>query len=379
MTTSVQNRYGKWQLRVIHKLLPTPFFHTFDTEIEARDYGAQLHALLQSGVVPMELSEGQKRGSNPHLHKILSAYLDESNVAPTDRATVALLSKEVGDIRLQAVTTSWADAWVSRLKVECNLAPGTVRKRVESLARVIEWYKRKVGEDIANPLRIMPHGYALATQSEKSQIKKSGWEVRRDVQRDRRIDADEIARIRAALSGVVRDDRQRGMNVDPDFSLLFELVLATGMRLSEAFGIRTNQIDFARWVIKVEGSKGHRGAIKHRVVPLLQSLRIPLKEFCNGKTGLIFNFWDGTPADKSKASARLSQRFRTLFDYARVPDCTEHDLRHTATCSWFELRDVAGRWIFSEVEVCRLMGWSDTRMALRYASMRGEDLSSRLG
>ena len=35
-------------------------------------------------------------------------------------------------------------------------------------------------------------------------------------------------------------------------------------------------------------------------------------------------------------------------------------------------------WIFSETEICKIMGWKDTRMMLRYASLRGQDLSSRL-
>jgi integrase len=74
----------------------------------------------------------------------------------------------------------------------------------------------------------------------------------------------------------------------------------------------------------------------------------------------------------------LSQRFATLFDYAGVPDCTEHDLRHEATCRWVTLRDASGHWVFSETEVCKILGWSDTRMMLRYASLRGEDLSARL-
>jgi integrase len=93
----------------------------------------------------------------------------------------------------------------------------------------------------------------------------------------------------------------------------------------------------------------------------------------------MFAFWDGSPEDLRRCTMRLSKRFDTLFDYAGVPDCTEHDLRHCATCAWFELRDAAGRWVFSEIEICKILGWSDTKMAIRYASFRSEDLSARLG
>lgn len=37
-----------------------------------------------------------------------------------------------------------------------------------------------------------------------------------------------------------------------------------------------------------------------------------------------------------------------------------------------------GAWALSDVEVCRIMGWSDPRMLLRYASLRGEDLADRV-
>ena len=86
---------------------------------------------------------------------------------------------------------------------------------------------------------------------------------------------------------------------------------------------------------------------------------------------------DCTPEGRKRASAKLSIRFRVLFEYAGVQDVTEHDLRHEATCRWVELRN-RGHWVFSEIEVCRIMGWTDTRMMLRYASLRGEDLANRL-
>lgn len=376
---SIQPRAGRWQLRVRHKLLPTAFFHTFDTEAEARAYGEQLEALLARGIVPIELAEAEKRGSNPLLSKIITQYLAESNVAPSDRPTLDLISRAEGNTRLQAVTAAWVDLWVSRLKVGQNLKPGTIKKRVESLARALDWYWRRMGEAGVNPLRSMPRGYASPTAAESSALKTAGLEVRRDTQRNRRLDAAELARIRLALTGKKAPDKQRALAYDAEFELLFELILATGMRLSEAYGLRVDQIDFGRWVINVEGSKGHRGAVKPRMVPMVKPLRVPLQNWCRDRVGRVFSFWDGTTPDKVRCTMRLSARFVSLFGYAGVTDFTEHDLRHCATCDWVSMRDAAGRWVFSEVEVCKIMGWTDTRMMLRYASLRGEDLASRLG
>lgn len=376
---SIQQRGGRWQLRVVHKLLPKPYFDTFGDEAEARAYGAQLESLLDRGIVPFELLDGQKRTENPLLSKIITDYLAGSNVAPSDRPTLRQIAAVEGNTRLLSVNATWADLWVSRLKTDDHLAPGTIRKRVEALARVIDWYWRAKGEATPNPLRHMPRGYASPTKDEADTLARAGLSTRRDVQRDRVLDGEELVRIRDALAGKVRHDKQRPWGDDAGFALLFELILATGLRLSEAYRLRVDQIDLVRWVIRVEGSKGHRGAAKPRVVPIVPELRPVLADWCRDRVGLVFGFWDGSPADRPRCTMRLSARFGTLFAYAGVADMTEHDLRHCATCMWFGLRDVGGRWVFSEIEICRIMGWSDTRMALRYASLRGEDLAARLG
>ena len=135
---SIQPRGGKFQLRVVHKLLDKPFFDTFTTYDDAQAYGAQLEALLDRGIVPMELLATEKRGDNPFLSKLIDDYLASADVAPSDRATLALLSRTKGSARLLSVNAAWADLWVSSLKVDAKLAPGTIRKRVEALARVID-------------------------------------------------------------------------------------------------------------------------------------------------------------------------------------------------------------------------------------------------
>ena len=377
LMAAIQNRGGKWQLRVVHKLLPKPYFSTFPTREEAQDSGRQLEALLDRGTVPAEMAETEKRGDNPLLSKLITDYLAQANVAPSDRPVLALVGATEGNIRLQTVSAAWADLWVYRLKVEQNLAPSSIRKRVESLARVIDAYWRSKNKVSANPLRMMPRGYAAANERDAALIKAAGAQVKRDVSRDRRLSPSEYAACRAALAGQHRADRERPLPHDPAFALLFDLITHTGLRLSEAYRLRVDQVDVHRWVIHVEGSKGHRGLIKPRIVPLVPVLRPQLAAWCTDRVGLMFNFWNGSDEDKVRASSRLSGRFRTLFDYAGVAGCTEHDLRHHATCLWFEMRHLDGRWIFSEIEICKIMGWSDTRMALRYASMRAEDLASR--
>lgn len=379
MATNVQQRGSRSQLRVKHALLPKPFFFTFDTEPEARAYGEQLEALLSRGIVPAEmLAEPQKKADDPMLVRVIGEFERNAAPAPSDREVLTVLCGEVAGVRVSGVTFIWADEYVRRLKRERNLSPGTIRKRIGSLARVLDWHIRRTTppgqHPHANPLRLLPRGYSTYTDADTA----TGATAKRDVVRDRRLSPDEHARILAALAGHKRDDRERPYPHDPAFALLYDLIVATGMRLFECYRLRVASIDFAQGVINVEGSKGHRGAIKPRVVPMRPALREQLKTWCEGRVGLVFPFWKGDAADKDRASGRLTARFRTLFDYAGVPDFTEHDLRHHATCEWITLRAPGGGWVFSEIEVCRLMGWTDTRMMLRYASLRGSDLASRL-
>ena len=131
----------------------------------------------------------------------------------------------------------------------------------------------------------MPRGYASATADEVHAAKSAGRTVPRDTQRNRRLDDAELARIRAALAGTKAPGKQRALPSDAGFALLFELILGTGLRLSEAYSLRVDQVDLARWVLNVEGSKGHRGAARPRMVPLVRRLRVPLQAWCRDRVG----------------------------------------------------------------------------------------------
>ena len=133
------------------------------------------------------------------------------------------------------------------------------------------------------------------------------------------------------------------------------------------------------WAIR--GSKGHRGRERQRSMPIHPALAGELRAWCEGRdaTGLLFDYWRGDDAAAlRRACNAASGRFATLFAYAGAEGLREHDLRHEACCRWLAMRDARGAWLFSEVEVCRMFGWSDTRIMLRYASIRGSDLAARL-
>lgn len=364
-----------------HKLLPRPFFFTFDDRVVAESYRDQLMALLASGIVPEAMLAKPKSVDDPMLTVVIEDFQRGTSVTDSDNDLFKVLKPEMVGVRLSGVTFTWAENYVRGLKApKVHLAPGTIRKRIGALGRVLDWHIKRTTADgdtpRANPLRMLTRGYSVYSKADAE----DAGEARHDVSRDRRLSASESERVAQVLAGHKRPDRERAFITDPtdQLPMLYSLIADTGLRLFEAYRLRVEAIDFERHILNVDGSKGHRGKIKPRVVPLKKILREPLKALCAGRTtGLVFNFWDGTLEDKKRAQLRLTARFKTLFAYAEVAECTEHDLRHEAACRWFTLKTDRG-WVFSELEICKIMGWSDPRMALRYLSLRGEDLSARL-
>lgn len=364
MSVSVQKRGKRFQLRVKHRQLPRgQWFHPFDDEQRARDYGEQLHRLLDQGIVPAELLAKTDRQDDPLLVEVIRAYVKGCNaLTPSDDDLLGTMLEELVGVRLGDATYAWAERYVQGLKRDRNLAPGTIRKRVGALRRVVDWHLRTTEKAGANSFKLLPTGYSQYTDQDRAALK-LGQAVRVDERRDRRLHSGEEDKIRPFLGNL---------------ELLFGVIVDTGLRLREAYRLRVDQVDVAKGVLRVEGSKARRGVLKPRLVPLKPELRERLREHCTGRVGLLFPFWDGTPEDLDACTSRLSTAFSAAFKAAGCAGLTEHDLRHEATCRWFELRDQRGLWVFSDVEVCRIMGWADTKMAVRYASLRGEDLAARL-
>lgn len=370
---------GSWEVAIRHRLLPRPRYFTFDTEDQARDYGRQADELLGRGIVPTALREA-KPAHAELLKAVLRAWLATGRPAATDRPVLELLIEEQGAVRLADVTIAWAEGWVQDLKVKRNLAPGTIRKRVASLRRALDWHLRQhPALQWSNPLRLLERDFATYRPDDERLVLEAGGQVKRDEERERRFHPGEEARIMAALAGEKREDRERALVPDPAFRLLFLLILHTGLRLREAYTLRCDQIGLARRVISVRSSKQRHGRVKVRHVPIRPELHAELASWLQGRVGLVFPWWSGEARELEKVTRRLSARFASLFDYAGCTDMTEHDLRHEATCRWLEARDPAGGWLFRAEEIPRIMGWAPgSKMMDRYASFRAEDMADRL-
>ena len=389
------NKTGRFELTITNKLLPKGrAYFTFDTEAEARTYGDQAEKWLAAGLVPPDLAASARQDRAALLGPLIRTWASSGSPAASEQAELMRLYAELGAVPLASISYAWAEAWVTRMKLHNNLAPSTIRRRVQALARAIDAHLRRTPDAplAGNPLRMLPQGYSTYTPGDRAAVATAAAagadvQVRTDQVRDRRLAPGEEVAIRRALAGERRADRERALQPDPEFALLFELLLQLGLRLREAYRLRVDQVDLQARVVRPQASKLWHGRVAFRAVPLPPAALVALRQHLAtrgdvARPELVFpQLWDGDPSDAAlrRTTVRLTARFRTLFGYAGVAGLTEHDLRHEATCRWFEMRGPGGQWLFRAEEIVRIMGWTaGSRMVLRYASFRPEDLAGRM-
>lgn len=378
---------GKFELTIRNKLLPKPVYLTFDSEAEAKTYGEQCDSMLRAGVVPKGLVADEVKPAT-RLSIVLQAHLNSGDVAPSEEYLVTKLRDELGGLRITELTYTWAQGWVQGMKLgkTTNYTPGTIRKRIGALTRALDTYARNHPDlQLVNPLHLLPRGAATYNTREREAAEKLGLEAKVDLERDRRLKPGELERIIAALGGHKRPDRERALDLPhaDAVRMLFLMVLYTGTRLRETYTLGVDQVDMRGRVLRVKAGKQHYGRVAWREVPMRRELHaalthyLGLREYAPGAR--LFPWWDGQASTLDTITNRLSQQFGRLFAYAECPGLTEHDLRHEATCQWYELRDAAGGWMFREQEIHRIMGWKPgSKMPTRYASFRAESLAERL-
>lgn len=398
-------KQGTYELTLYHPFLPKGrAFRNFKTESEAAHYRARMIEILNTGRVPPELTrDGARRETAinpkprdirkaPHaksapsvptatIEFMLRQYLDSdtSKISKSDVPMVESLLKTL-DGTVAGITTLWVDSWVRHMKRDERLAPGTIRKKVASLARAWDWWMRRQhpnGTMPVNPLRTLPIGYSSYGPDDT----KPGEQAPQDVERNRRLHPGEYEKIESVLAGWQREDRERPWAVggDPDMLMLFRLIVHTGLRLREAYRLRWVDVSFDLRTIHVAKSKTGRS----RDVPMSRQLAGWMKvykEEHRQEEEIVFPYWWGTDDEDSlrTITRKLSARFKTLFEYAGIDDMVEHDLRHEATCRWMLLKAQDGHWMFRPEEVRKITGHKNEAMFMRYLSLRGSELADRL-
>lgn len=381
-----ETRSGKFELCLQHKLLPKRLFLTFDSYSEAEQYGIEANRLLDAGIVPVGLLNASKPepAADTRITVLIQQWRNSGQLSKTDDAILGWLVNDevIKSGSLSDMTYQWAEGWVSKLKRVQVLSPSSIRQRVQALSKVLDWYVRSnPATRSMNPLRLLPRGYSIYTDQDAKVLRAAGSDARRDVVRDRRLHPGEYELICSVLRGDKREGKQRPLALPdgPAMLVLFQTIVYTGCRLREAYMLRKENVNLLARMMRVQTTKQRNGHIAYRDVPIRPELYFILRNYISDGKGLLFPFWDGDEDTLTKTTGRLSQRFATVFEYAPCDSLCEHDLRHEATCQWFELRDDTGQWLFRPEEINKIMGWTPgSVMAQRYASFRAVSLAERL-
>lgn len=338
-----QRKNGTWEFRFTKKgVLPEPVYFTFDTEEEGDNYAARVEPILDKGVVPMEMQGGKITT----LGGLLEQWEVSCPLSQSDKDLLPTVYKAIGSVKIALLDYGWVERWVQQMQ-GAGLAPSTLKKRVGLLARCVDWSMRRgIMVLVSNPLRLLPKGYATSGSE-----RHKAWSG----ERDRRLEPAEEGAIRSVLT-------------DKNEALLFDMALETGMRLREMFSLKKDQVDLRKRTIFLDKTKNG----DKRQVPLSSTIHKLLEAHLMSLEGeLVFPFWDGEEA-LARATNRLSHLFSARFARAGCPDLRFHDLRHEATCRFYE------RTQLSDLEISKITGHKDMRMLQRYANLRGSDLAAKL-
>lgn len=358
---------GTFQLRVSSKLLDKPLYATFDTREQAKAYGTQLEGLLAQGIVPKSLLERTKAGQEIWtVSRCISEYLRENSVPVSDIKLLHTIRPLVATASTGHLNYDWAEGWVRGMKRIHNLSPSTIRHRHGALARCFDWMLRKhPGVMAQNPLRLLKRGFATYTDEDKKLLQAAGKSPKIDIERDRRLYAEEEKLILLALDNL------------PDQKTLFVLALESAMRMRECYTLYIQQISLNKKTIHLDRTKNGDS----RQVPLTSTALALLSDYIKNQAqqitereGRLFPFWNGDLGENvlDTTTSEVSRIFRKVFAEAEIVDLHFHDLRHEATCRLYE------RTTLSDVLIAKITGHRNLRMLLRYASLRGSDLAARL-
>lgn len=286
-----------------------------------------------------------KKEVNFRMSALIDRYWKQhaSNKKSQDREKSVLegIRDQMGGLFVREVDGAAVDRWYQSLTAAKGLAPGTAVRHFNVMHHMMEraatiWSK-ETGID-RNPA--------------------DGVEVKRpDDQRERYLDAGEIARLKTTLDEKMY--RKAGKGINQTFFRLRLIVLTaltTGMRIAEIFSLKWSDLLYREGLIAVRAKlKGG----KVRYVPMPPELAA---EF--GKYPAVLGEERIFPPEPGarRERQRVDKSFKTILELAGIEGFRFHDLRHTFA-SWYMMN---GGDLY---ELAKILGHSNIKMTERYAKL----------
>lgn len=244
------------------------------------------------------------------------------------------------------------DAYLAYLKDVRGLSAHTVRAYATDLNSFLLWCEREGVAPLASSRRTMRAylSYLVASDYAERSVNRRisalrsffGW-----IERSGEGSAQAVATLKSRkrskeLPKTMTDDEMQRLIESCDASTpegmrdrtLFELLYASGARISEAAGLKPSSIDFEQGQVRLFGKRS-----KERIVPLYDQALLSLAQYLReARPQLVAMRKAGAPADGLFVSSRgnnmsadaLRRRFSEQKKVAGIKgDLTPHSVRHT--------------------------------------------------
>lgn len=329
---------------------------TFESREDAEKFAHALETRLRKDLAKQLKADEKSRAKEPTLFdyrnktikQTLTMYRDSEEATKKHRWNLPALLKHADDTKLGDINPRWVKAYIARLsktKVpgkQTNYAYNTIAKHLATMSIACQW----LAEQFELP-------------SQPSFFSTKYFPTNWDNCRTRRLSDEEQQKLEQQLESIESESGAQ-------WTSLLHLALETGARLQELVGATRNEVDLERkiWTLPAARTKSK----KTRVIPLSKVAQFHFERLAQDLSNNSDRFFHrlGTPPSVSGGFRRYAAR-------AGLVNYTFHDLRHEAIS-----RMVLYKRKLSVFEIMAIVGHSSTKMLMRYANLRGEELVDRM-
>ena len=125
---SYRKRGKSYEFKVTRrKILPPPGYRcfTFDSIEEGEMYCGRLERLLDQGILPTEIIRKPTTELVKSVAEMMVEYQQIVPVTDSDRSLLSVNEARIGTMRATSISYDWAELWVTEMKHNLNLSPGS--------------------------------------------------------------------------------------------------------------------------------------------------------------------------------------------------------------------------------------------------------------